>query len=469
MRPADLGRPVRLPALDAAEAARCLAPPWLPLPVAARAACASDAATLGLPVLLAMPAGAFRIRIARALHAVAHRRGSLVVVDGPRLRLGALPLGASLLVDVGRLDAGGLLQLDALLDDGGVWPLLALAPTASLPEVLVPRVGALRLDLPPLLQRGDLPALVGATLARLAARRGTSAPSITADALLALRARDWPGDVGELESALGHALLVARGDEIDVAHLPLAAPVAPVSTPTAASAETPSVPPPAGEDLESFGARVEAVVQELAHEIRNPLTILKPYLDRLPALIQDPEAQARLAEVGPEAIMRIDSLLEHVLDFARLGRPAPTAVRITPILDALVFELRDELRTRDVTVHRTGGDAGVCEADREQLEFALRSLFVGVAQEVPPHEELVIDASRNGVVQLGFRTGGTNAEHLRRLTTPGGTGGLTNPRELPLSFTLARTVLERNGGTLGVQAEPDGRTSLIVRLPPAGD
>jgi len=72
-------------------------------------------------------------------------------------------------------------------------------------------------------------------------------------------------------------------------------------------------------------------------------------------------------------------------------------------------------------------------------------------------------------VQLGFRTGGTTAEHLRRLTTPGGTGGLTNPRELPLSFTLARTVLERNGGTLGVQAEPDGRTSLIVRLPPAGD
>jgi len=467
MRPADPSRPVRLPALDAAEAARCLAPPWLPLPVSSRAACASEAATLGLPVLLAMPCGAFRVRLARALHAVAHRRGPLVVVSGPRLRAGTLPAGASLLVDLGALDPGGLLQLDALIDDGAVWPLLALDPTATLPEALAPRLGALMLELPPLPQRGDLPALVGATLDRLAARCGAPPPAITADALLALSARDWPGDLGELESVLGHAMLAARGDDIDVGHLPLAARAVVL-------AEPPTLPPaapaaPAGEDLEAFGARVEAVVQELAHEIRNPLTILKPYLDRLPALLQDPEAQARLAEVGPEAIMRIDSLLEHVLDFARLGRPTPTAVPVTPILDALVGELRDELRCRDVTVHRTGGDAGVCAADREQLEFALRSLFVGVAQEVPPHEELVIDASRNGVVQLGFRTGGTNAEHLRRLTTPGGTGGLTNPRELPLSFTLARTVLERNGGTLGVQAEPDGRTSLIVRLPPAGD
>lgn len=454
----ELARPVRLPSLDVEEATRLLSPPWLPMSAASRVGTAADAATLGLPALLAMPQGGFRTRIARALHAFAHRSGPLLAVGAPRLRVRTLPAGSTLLVDVGTLDGGGLLQVEALLDDGDVWVLLALGAGATLPDVFAARVTALTLEVPPLVQRGsDMPALAAAILERLAARRAGSAPRVTDDALLALAAREWPGDLAELEAVLGHAMLAARGDEIDVGHLPLAPRAITVA------------PTPPAEDPEAYAARVETVVQELAHEIRNPLTILKPYLDRLPAVINDPEAQARLAEVGPEAITRIDSLLEHVLDFARLGRPSLTAVSVTPILDALVYELRDELRTRDVTVHRTGGDAGVCEADREQLEFALRSLFVGVAQEVPPHEELVIDASRNGVVQLGFRTGGTTVEHLRRLTTPGGTGGLTNPRELPLSFTLARTVLERNGGTLGVQAEPDGRTSLIVRLPPAGD
>jgi signal transduction histidine kinase len=454
---AERTRPVRLPGLDRAEALRCLSTPWLPLPAAMRAGAAAEAAVLGLPAVLAMPHGAFRSRVARALHAAAHRAGPLVAVGGPRLRATRLPAGASLLVDAAALDPGGVLEVEALLDDGAAWVLLAVDPGVALPDALAARASALTLDVPPLAhRRDDLPALAAALLERFAERRACPPPALTGDALLALAARDWPGDLAELESVLGHALLAARGDAIDVAHLPV------VSRPLL-------VPGPPVEDPDAYAARVETVVQELAHEIRNPLTVLKPYLDRLPAVMEDPEAQRRLAEVGPDAIARIDSLLEHVLDFARLGRPTRTAVPVGPILDSLVHELRDELRARDVTVHRTGGDAGVCAADREQLAFALRSLFVGVAQEVPPHEELVVDASRNGVVQLGFRTGGTTAEHLRRLTTPGGTGGLTNPRELPLSFTLARTVLERNGGTLGVQAEPDGRTSLIVRLPPAGD
>jgi hypothetical protein len=65
-------------------------------------------------MLLAMPRGAFRTRVGRALHGLAHRRGPLVVVAGPRLRLGPLPEAATVLVDVGTLDAGGLVQLDAL-------------------------------------------------------------------------------------------------------------------------------------------------------------------------------------------------------------------------------------------------------------------------------------------------------------------------------------------------------------------
>jgi hypothetical protein len=46
---------------------------------------------------------------------------------------------------------------------------------------------------------------------------------------------------------------------------------------------------------------------------------------------------------------------------------------------------------------------------------------------------------------------------------------VADPTLLPLAFTLARAVLERNGGSLGVQAEGHGRTALVVRLPVAGD
>jgi len=43
-----------------------------------------------------------------------------------------------------------------------------------------------------------------------------------------------------------------------------------------------------------------------------------------------------------------------------------------------------------------------------------------------------------------------------------------DPTFLPLPFTLARTVLERNGGALEVRADGDGRTMLEVYLPGGG-
>jgi signal transduction histidine kinase len=38
---------------------------------------------------------------------------------------------------------------------------------------------------------------------------------------------------------------------------------------------------------------------------------------------------------------------------------------------------------------------------------------------------------------------------------------------LPLAFTLARAVVERNGGSLGVASQPGGGTLLELRLPPS--
>ncbi len=436
-----------LPAMSPEAAAAVLAPPRLPADAAHQVSLARDAAALGVPIALVMPAAGPRLLLARALHAIAGRPGPLVAVTGARPRLRAVPAGATLVVDLDTLAPAARLLLDAVLDDGLVWVLATTAgdPPARLTSVTlrVPSLGD---------RREELPALASAALATLAARRGGAAPRFTDAALATLAAREWPGDQAELEAVVARALLRA-GDAaaVDVDDLALAA--APVEP----------APEPPAEDR----AHLEMLLAEMAHELKNPLVTIKTFADHLPALLEDAELRGRFATLSGEAIARMDGLLENVLEFAHLESPQPRALEVGALLDRLLADVEPELRARSVTVRRAGDPAARCAADPEHVAYALRNLLAGVVREIPPREDLVLDASANGVVRVGFAAGGAAASRLRQLAAPDGAQSLNDPTLLPLPFTLARAVIERNGGTLGVVPETDGRTTLVVRLPVA--
>ena len=91
--------------------------------------------------------------------------------------------------------------------------------TGQFREDLYYRLKVLSIDVPPLRERrGDLPVLVEHFLRRF--RRDDGSPGITARAMAALAAHSYPGNVRELEHAIQHAGVLARGKDIDVEHLP---------------------------------------------------------------------------------------------------------------------------------------------------------------------------------------------------------------------------------------------------------
>src|SRR5438552_14732718 len=148
---------VVLPPLTAAAAAAVLAPPRLPAEVAS-VPLACRAAAGAIPVLLRAPAAGGRLLLARALHALAGREGSLVVATGRRPALERVPAGSALYLEVASLAPDGALVLEALLDDARVWVLAGADPGAVLPRPLGARLSAVVLALPPLPARAaELP------------------------------------------------------------------------------------------------------------------------------------------------------------------------------------------------------------------------------------------------------------------------------------------------------------------------
>jgi PAS domain S-box-containing protein len=88
-------------------------------------------------------------------------------------------------------------------------------------EDLYYRLHVVGLHLPPLSERrDDIPRLVDRFLRRFNAKMGKHVSTISDEALAALAAYDYPGNVRELENAIEHALVLCKGATIEARHLP---------------------------------------------------------------------------------------------------------------------------------------------------------------------------------------------------------------------------------------------------------
>jgi two-component system NtrC family response regulator len=132
----------------------------------------------------------------------------------------------------------------------------AMIREGSFREDLYYRLSEITIKIPPLRERpGDAVLLAQAFLERYARELGRSIRGFTADALTALEAHGWPGNVREMENMIKRAAIMADGTQITSADLGL----------EPAQAE----PPPFNLRLARENAERQAVSRALAHSDGN--------------------------------------------------------------------------------------------------------------------------------------------------------------------------------------------------------
>ena len=128
-------------------------------------------------------------------------------------------------------------------------------------EDLFYRINVIELRVPALRERGaDIPEIAEAILGRLARRAGTPAPRIAEDALRALQAYAFPGNVRELENVLERALTLSTGGEITAEHVRLRSAARPAGSEPAAPAA--AAAPTAVEAGAALGSHLESIERD---------------------------------------------------------------------------------------------------------------------------------------------------------------------------------------------------------------
>ena len=339
--------------------------------------------------------------------------------------------------------------------------LRSLADAGHFDPALASRLGEMVIELPPLrTRRQDIGAIATEILGKLGEELGASL-SITSEALCALERHAWPGNLAELTGVLRRTVVMSLEDVIGPDEL--------LFEPRIMTVGMPPPIPPARQGLEKvrdaiFGEdssprepiqddgvtrppsdalRVELILAELAHELKNPMVTIKTFAQQLPALMDDADSWQQFAAFTDDAISRMDGLLENVLDFARFGAPDASPVSLSAVLDRALASVGEQIEARSARVRREAwANAPGVLGDERQLTYAFRNLFESLVAELPMHHEFSVSLGDDGTTAIRFVGAGGVTAKLQSFLRDA--ADVLAPSVLPLRFVLARAVIVQN-------------------------
>lgn len=206
----------------------------------------------------------------------------------------------------------------------------------------------------------------------------------------------------------------------------------------------------------------------LAHEIRNPLGGIAGFASLLARDLPADDPRARTVARIVEGVDALNRIVTDFLAFGAPGAPEARAFDAADLAGEVLAHLEAERLARPgVSVEtRRGGGNRLARADRDQVRQALLNIARNALEATPEGGRVraVVEGSSEAVVLAISDTGPGIPEAVRgRLFRPFGS---TKPGGTGLGLAVARTLLERNGGSLGIETG-DGGTTVIVRLPAA--
>lgn len=214
---------------------------------------------------------------------------------------------------------------------------------------------------------------------------------------------------------------------------------------------------------------------EVAHEIRNPLTVMQMLFHSLDLRFPDSDPRARDVAVFAAKMTHLNRIVDQVLAFARHSEPRFVPVRINPLITDLTLLTRHKLRQQNVEfVTRLDADLPQVMADPTQLEQALLNLTLNAAEAMPDGGRLTLTTR---AVRLPARS--PRATHVAvtvRDTGPGMTPeqrqrafrsvlDTTKPRGTGLGLVITARVIEAHRGKIYLASRPGFGTTVTLLLP----
>lgn len=202
----------------------------------------------------------------------------------------------------------------------------------------------------------------------------------------------------------------------------------------------------------------------VAHEIRNPLTTLRTSIHALKNQEQDHEKREIFELIGEE-IIRIDSIVEEFLSYAKPHDPSIEDVPISEFLHSIEALVSGTLSEANIRWQVSGDQSLVLRVDPAQLRQVFMNVIINAIDAMSDQGSLSIELQHNnnrGIIRICDTGKGMDVQTLEKIKTPFFT---TKVKGSGLGLSICVQLLEKNDGTLDVTSQPGQGTQVTLTLP----
>ncbi|HEY3424188.1 MAG TPA: two-component system sensor histidine kinase AtoS [Negativicutes bacterium] len=204
----------------------------------------------------------------------------------------------------------------------------------------------------------------------------------------------------------------------------------------------------------------------IAHEIRNPLTAIKGFVQYL----QEVDSEEQRQEYMPVIVKEVDRVNRVINELLYFARPNPTQYQVVDISELIAKTL--VLVKNKTTTHKVefdielGEGAYQVEADAEQICQVLLNLMINAIQAIPDKGRVIVRIwHENGeriYIEVKDNGSGIKEEELEKIFDPFFT---TKPAGTGLGLAVVQRIINAHHGKIQITSDYGKGTIVLIELP----
>lgn len=204
----------------------------------------------------------------------------------------------------------------------------------------------------------------------------------------------------------------------------------------------------------------------IAHEIRNPLTGISVSLEIIRDEIPMNEESSKLIERISDEIIRLEGIVNSLLDFARPSMPERKLADINIIIEefAEIFEERLRKEGQMMVITKSDDNTNVY-VDADRIKQVLFNLCINAMEAGKPGSRIEIKTYRkDDYIAVEIRDSGKGIPPFIRdqIFDPFFT---TKQRGTGLGLSIAHSIIKEHGGWIDVESEEGKGSAFTIYLP----
>ena len=217
----------------------------------------------------------------------------------------------------------------------------------------------------------------------------------------------------------------------------------------------------------------------MAHEIRNPLSSIKTFVQLLPQKIEKPGFLEKFQRTVPRELNRINALVEDLLDLARVPKYVFQSTSLKTLLEQALDAIDAQLQAGHIQCRCVIADnIPPVRADANQLVRAFHNLIRNAVQAMPQGGKLHIGASFQRGDPSQAEAGSSRIDRITAVFQDNGPGisaaeleNIFNPffttkdKGTGLGLAITHKVITEHGGQIDVESTPGHGSRFVVHLP----